>query len=209
MTAEVAGLVLTGGASRRMGVDKTMIHVGGEPCITRIERALRAVASPCLEVGPGRTSFPTLVEANPGNGPLMAIAAGCQALRALGHDGPALVVAGDLPFLTEHVLKWLATRPGDGSVVPIVDGWRQPLLARWSPRDLRRAVQAVERGQRSLCGLPGDTGTMLAPEAMWSSVATAEVFSDMDTPDDLRRLGVTVDQAGADQGLGTRSKSFG
>lgn len=209
MIPRVAGIVLTGGASERMGVDKTMIHFDGEPCIVRIERALRAVASPCLEVGPGRTSFPSLVEATPGNGPLMAIASGSQALRALGHDGPALVVAGDLPFLTEHVLKWLATQPGDGSVVPIVDGWRQPLLARWSPWDLRTAVQAVERGQRSLCGLPGDTGTMFATEAMWSTVTTAEVFSDIDTPDDLRRLGLAIDPAREVQRLGTRSGSYG
>ena len=45
MIAEIAGMVLTGGASKRMGVDKTKIHFGGEPCIARIERALRAVAS--------------------------------------------------------------------------------------------------------------------------------------------------------------------
>jgi molybdenum cofactor guanylyltransferase len=209
VTAVIAGIVLTGGASKRMGVDKTMLHFDGEPCVARIERALRAVASPCLEVGPGRTSFPSLVEANPGNGPLMAIAAGCKALLALGHDGPALVVAGDLPLLTEHLLNWLATQPGDGSVVPIVDGWRQPLLARWSQRDLRTAVQAVERGQRSLCGLPGSTGTMLANEAMWSTVATAEVFSDIDTPEDLRRLELVIDQATAAQRPGKRSGSYG
>ena len=209
MIAEIAGMVLTGGASKRMGVDKTMIHFDGEPCIARIERALRAVTPTCLEVGPGRTSFPSLIEANPGNGPLMAIAAGSEALLALGHDGPVLVVAGDLPLVTDHLLEWLATQPGDGSVVPIVDGWRQPLLARWSPWDLRTAVQAVELGQRSLCGLPGDTGTMFATEAMWSTVATAEVFSDIDTPEDLRRLEVVIDQATSVQRPRGRSGSCG
>jgi molybdenum cofactor guanylyltransferase len=209
VTGAIAGIVLTGGASKRMGVDKTMISIDGEPCIARIERALCTVASPCLEVGPGKTSFPSVVESAPGNGPLMAIAAGYQALCALGHDGPALVVAGDLPLLTDHVLRWLATRPGNGSVVPVVDGWRQPLLARWSPWDLRATVLAVGHGERSLCGFPGNAETMLATEAMWSTVATAEVFFDIDTPDDLRRLGLIADQATTVRHLGTRGRYSG
>lgn len=186
--ATVAGLVLTGGASRRMGVDKIMVNIAGEPCITRIERAIRAVASPCLEVGPGRTSFQSLIEPTPGRGPLAAIAAGGIALRELGHHGPALVVAGDLPLVTVALMRWLATRPGNGSVVPMVEGRGQPLLARWSPRDLYQAAHKLERGGGSLRGLPGDTGTTIATETMWSSVATPEMFSDIDTPEDLQRL---------------------
>jgi molybdopterin-guanine dinucleotide biosynthesis protein A len=184
----IAGIVLTGGASRRMGVDKTMVTIGGEPCIARIERVLRSVASPCLEVGPGRTSFQSFIERIPGTGPLAAIAAGGAALRSLGHYGPALVLAGDLPLVTEDVLRWLATRPGSGSVVPVVDGRRQPLLARWSSWDLQNAEDALERGHRSLRGLPGGTGTTIATDVMWSTVAMAEVYFDIDTPEDLRCL---------------------
>ena len=190
-----------------MGVDKIMIPVGGEPCITRIERVLRTIASPCLEVGPGRTSFRSLIELAPGNGPLAAIAAGCTALRALGHDGPALVVAGDLPLVTENVLRWLATRPGNGSVVPVVDGRRQPLLARWSPWDLHSAIGAVASGHRSLRGLPDGAGTTIATELMWSTVATAEVFADIDTPEDLRRLGLISEQAATMRHLGSHAGS--
>jgi molybdenum cofactor guanylyltransferase len=120
----VAGMVLTGGASRRMGVDKATIDIDGEPCVARVERALRAVASPCVEIGPGATSFPSIVEPMPGEGPLSAIAAGREALVEMGHDGPVLVLACDLPFVTEELLRWLATRPNGGSVVPMVDGHR-------------------------------------------------------------------------------------
>ena len=50
---------------------------------------------------------------------------------------------------------------------------------------------------------------MLATEAMWSTVATAEVFSDIDTPEDLRRLEVVIDQATSVQRPRARSGSCG
>jgi molybdopterin-guanine dinucleotide biosynthesis protein A len=204
--APVAGMVLTGGASRRMGVDKIMVNIAGEPCITQIERAIRTVASPCLEIGPGRRSFQSLIEPMPGRGPLAAIAAGGTALRALGHHGPALVVAGDLPLVTVALMRWLATRPGNGSVVPVVEGRGQPLLAWWSHWDLYQAAHTLERGGSSLRGLPGDTGTTIATETMWPSVATAEIFSDIDTPEDLQRLEL-ISEALLD--IGTSGSQFG
>ncbi len=184
----IAGLLLTGGASRRMGRDKTTIPVDGEPCPARTARVLTAVTYPTLEVGPGRSTLPPVVETDPGRGPLAAIAAGAVALRDRGHDGPALVLAGDLPFVPLALLRWLADHPGPGSVVPLVDGWRQPLLARWSAWDLEAAVAAVAGGRRSLRGRPGGPGTTLADEEAWSAVAGPEDFTDIDTPGDLLRL---------------------
>ena len=49
----VAGLILTGGASRRMGFDKAKMVIEGEPIRQRLIGVLCEVASPVLEVGPG------------------------------------------------------------------------------------------------------------------------------------------------------------
>ncbi|HZI37181.1 MAG TPA: NTP transferase domain-containing protein, partial [Acidimicrobiia bacterium] len=49
----VAGLLLTGGASRRMGRDKALLEVGGRRLVDRAASVLAAVADPVLEVGPG------------------------------------------------------------------------------------------------------------------------------------------------------------
>jgi molybdopterin-guanine dinucleotide biosynthesis protein A len=185
----VAGMVLTGGSSRRMGLDKTMIPIAGEPCVVRVERAMRSTASPCIEVGPGKTSLPSVLEAEPGRGPLTAIAAGWRALEDRGHVGPVLVVAGDLPLVSEEVLRWLAALPGTCSVVPEVHGRRQPLLARWSSTDLHSAAAAAALGRRALGDLPDGRGSRTVAEGEWATVALPEVFSDIDAPDDLRRLG--------------------
>ncbi|HVL90346.1 MAG TPA: NTP transferase domain-containing protein, partial [Actinomycetota bacterium] len=46
-----AGLLLTGGASTRMGRDKATIVAGGASLAERSAAALRAVAAPVLAVG--------------------------------------------------------------------------------------------------------------------------------------------------------------
>jgi hypothetical protein len=49
----VGGLLLTGGASRRMGSDKALLKVDGRRLVDRAAAVLGAVAAPVIEVGPG------------------------------------------------------------------------------------------------------------------------------------------------------------
>ena len=55
-----AGILLTGGASRRMGTDKATIVVGGETLARRTARLLSAVCDPAVEVGPGASDLPAV-----------------------------------------------------------------------------------------------------------------------------------------------------
>jgi molybdopterin-guanine dinucleotide biosynthesis protein A len=186
-----AGLLLTGGESRRMGVDKATLELGGERLVDRAERLLEAVCLPVLEVGPGYTGLEAVREEPPGTGPLAAIAAGGRALRRREHRGPAIVLAVDLPLMTEGFLRFLSTFPGDGSVVPFVAGEPQPVCARYSEDALSRADEAVRGGERAirpfLRTLPD---LQWAGPRMWGHVAEEGTLSDVDTPDDLRRLGL-------------------
>src|SRR3954468_1318664 len=104
MRPSVAGLLLPGGASRRMGRDKALLEVGGQRLVDRAATALAAVADPVLEVGPGWSVLPAVREDPPGSGPLAAVVAGAAALRAGGHDGPVIVLAVDMPFVTVELL---------------------------------------------------------------------------------------------------------
>ena len=130
----VAGILLTGGTSRRMGFDKASIRIGGVPCAARVAKVLRAVVAHAVEVGPGTSGLPAVREEPPGGGPLVAVCAGARVLEESGSTRPALVVACDLPLVTESVLRTLADWPGSRSVVPMIGGRPQPLCARWSAR---------------------------------------------------------------------------
>jgi molybdopterin-guanine dinucleotide biosynthesis protein A len=179
----VAGLLLTGGASRRMGVDKASLVVDGVRLAQRTAGILSAVVTPALEVGPGRSTLPVVEEAPPGQGPLVAAAAGFRALAEGGHAGPVVVVATDLPRLTPAVVHHLARHPSTGSIVPLVAGRAQWLVARWSPRAVGRASVLVGRGERSM--------QALAEDVLWIDLSDrADELADVDAPADLRAAGL-------------------
>jgi len=182
----VAGALLTGGASRRMGFDKTVVEVGGVPNARRLAAVLRQVAGPLVEVGPGRSGLTAVSEHPPGQGPLVAACAAREVLQAAGHSGPILLLASDLPFMTAEVLTVIVTWPGSASVVPRVDGLAQPLCARWSAADLAAAAVLVAEGERSMRLLVRRPGVVFVDQEEWPE----SVARHADTLDDLARLGL-------------------
>jgi molybdopterin-guanine dinucleotide biosynthesis protein A len=187
----VAGLLLTGGSSRRMGHDKATLVIDGEPSARRLGALLAGVVEPALEVGPQCSGLAAIVEERPGEGPLAALAAGWSALARAGHDGSVVVLACDLPLVTSAFIRWLAQYPGGRSIVPLVEGRLQPLCARWSALDLRRSVEQARRGARSFRQLLDEMAPVTVGPRDWEGVALPSVLADADTPDDLERLGLS------------------
>ncbi|HEX2193342.1 MAG TPA: NTP transferase domain-containing protein [Acidimicrobiales bacterium] len=186
----VAGLLLTGGPSQRMGTDKAALVVDGVPLAERAASALRAVVSPVLEVGPGWSSLPAVTEAEPGGGPLGALAAGAAALSERGHTGGAVVLATDLPFVSARLVAVLASHPSDATVVPVVAGRRQPLAARYSPGALSAAPVLFAAGRRSLAALLDEVDAVELAEDGLAGLVDLRELEDVDTPEDLARLGL-------------------
>ncbi len=190
-TQEVAGILLTGGASRRMGFDKALLSVEGAPNAVRLAGVLEAVTAPVVEVGPGVSGLPSVLEAPAGAGPLVAIWAGGRQLRSLGHEGPVLVLACDLPFMNPAVLVQLGAWPGEGSVVPLVAGRAQPLCARWSAEDMAAVEALVLAGERSMKALLARPGVSFPGESEWAAPGAWRAFADVDSPADLEALGLS------------------
>jgi molybdopterin-guanine dinucleotide biosynthesis protein A len=187
-----AALLLTGGASRRMGRDKASLVVSGQGLAARTAAILAPVAAPILEVGPGYTALPRVQESPPGGGPLAALAAGWAGLVERGWPDSAsvLVVATDLPRLTVGLLAFLAHCPGPGCVVPVDDGGRdQPLCARYPMAALAEAADLVEAGDRSLRTLLDRVAVTRVVPSRWRQAAGhPDALVDVDTPADLTVL---------------------
>ena len=178
----VPGLLLTGGASSRMGVPKATLLVDGEPIAARLARLLARVCTPALEVGPGYSELRRVEDEHPGMGPLAALVAGAD---AAGGSGPVLLVACDLPFVGEGLLSRLVTWPGTGTVVPVDrDGMLQPVCARYSHDAIRRARERLADGERSLRAVLGGVDVTRVED-----VDDRELV-DVDTPEDARRWGI-------------------
>jgi molybdopterin-guanine dinucleotide biosynthesis protein A len=195
----VAGLLLTGGSSRRMGKDKASIVLAdGRTCAETVAARLAQVADPVLEIGPGTSGLSAVPDEDPGAGPLAALATGWAALVNSGHAGPVLVLACDLPQVTVPLLQLLARASGDGAVVPVVGGRPQPLCARFAPASLDQCQRLVAEGRRSLMALLDATPVVWLGPEVWTEVADEQCFADVDTPEDLARVLASADTGSPD-----------
>jgi molybdenum cofactor guanylyltransferase len=143
--------ILAGGASRRMGTDKSQLLIERQTFTERIAETLLTVADSVTLVGLGSrhasSSLPVVADVYPQWGALGGLHA---ALAACKHEW-AIVVACDLPFVTAELFTFLASKRLDhDAVVPIQeDGRPQPLAAlyRIDPC-LQRATELIEAERR-------------------------------------------------------------
>lgn len=183
---DVAGLLLTGGTSRRMGRCKATLPWAGTTLARHLGAVLASVAAPVLEVGPGHSGLEAVTDDLPGAGPLAAVVTGAAALRCRGWTGAALVVATDLPGCDARLLTLLATTATEATVVPVDgEGRRQLLCARYAPSALDRAQQAVAAGHRAMRAALDGEAVVELPPARWVPVAGAAALDDVDEPGDL------------------------
>jgi molybdopterin-guanine dinucleotide biosynthesis protein A len=187
-----AGILLAGGRSRRLGVDKGRLVLDGETLARRAARRLGAVCSPVVEAGDGVSGLSARREEPAGSGPLAALAAGGSWLRERGHQGPALLLAVDLPLVDEPFLRWLRDRPGEPTTVLRVDGRLQPVCARYGPDALVAAQSLVTGGIRALHELFDVVEHEVVEEDEWRAVTSPDAFLDVDTPADAERLGISL-----------------
>jgi len=153
---QLAGVVLCGGASVRMGTEKALLEMDGELLVSRVAGRLASVADPVL-LAPGRPGrlcldleYPELADERPGAGPLAGVAA---ALAASPHPLVA-VVAVDMPFASPAVFELLAElHSGEDAVVPVTASGREPLHAVYSTRCLPAAREALAAGRLGMRAL--------------------------------------------------------
>ena len=184
-----AAAVLAGGASRRMGRDKATLAVGGVELASLALAAAARVAHPVVLVAPDghparRVAAPAI--ADPGLGPLAALAAALDALTA----EHVLVLAGDHPGLRVELLARLVALAGEAEAVACRRGPRlEPLVAvyeRAPALAAARARLAGPAGGRSLTGLLADLGTLVVEEPEWRRLdPDGRSFVDLDDPADL------------------------
>jgi molybdopterin-guanine dinucleotide biosynthesis protein A len=145
----VAGFVVAGGESRRMGRDKALLPWGE---VTLLDHAVRRLEKCCDEVrilcGPRPRytdrGFPTHVDAVPGAGALGGILTGLQLLQ----EGLGLFLAIDVPRVPVALLRRLIElSEGFDAVVPVSPTGPEPMCAVYGPGCLdpvRRQVAAGE-----------------------------------------------------------------
>lgn len=128
---ELECVLLTGGASRRMGADKASLTVGGEPMVERLARLLLRVTAQVTLLGPHRIEgCRTVPDDRAHLGPLHALA------RIEPTASKVFVLACDIPLFDPRLISLLNAelQQEDDAVVPLWNGTPQPLCALYRDR---------------------------------------------------------------------------
>ena len=163
-------IVLCGGKSSRMGLDKATLPFGPELMLQRVVRLVSQVVNrlSVVVVAASDQQLPTLPETviitrdeRPSRGPLEGIAAGLRAMPS-GVDA-VYVTSCDVPLLVPEFLDSMFERLEEHEVAVPFDGQHHhPLAAVYRPRVLSSIDSLLESEQ-------------LRPRFLFDRVSTAEV----------------------------------
>ena len=156
MRLDLTAAVIAGGAGRRMGMDKRTIPVDGIPLLARAVAAVSQIATEVLVATTRTRPLPVELSADvrivhdrvSHGGPLAGIEA---ALAEASHE-LVLIVAGDMPWLQQPLLRLLVERAraepqADAVAIQAARGL-EPLLAVYRPAVRPALTGLVDRGER-------------------------------------------------------------
>ena len=189
MTLETAGVVLAGGRSTRMGVDKALAPLAGRPLVAHVAARLAPqVDALFLNANGDAARFASLRYAivadaapNAGGGPLAGVAA---ALRHAQSQGAAWLATApcDAPFLPlDLVARLAAATEASGAPLAVAASARglEPMFALWSTAlasEVEAALAAGDGGPRRLMARLG---------AAQVRFADSDAFANLNTPADF------------------------
>ena len=184
----IAGFILAGGESSRMGRDKALLELDGVPLIVRMARLVGSVAGRPTVVGNPEAyrslGLRVIGDDWTGAGPLGGIA---TALRNLNVPW-GLVVACDLPYVTRPWLAYLVERAMASeadALLPMNVRGAEPLCAVYHKRCEAAIRAALERGTRKVTeGLEGLRVELIEPSEWKAFDSGGLLFKNMNSPED-------------------------
>ncbi len=152
--SEVAGFVLAGGLSSRMGRDKALLEMEGVPLVQRIAGQVSNAAGTCTIIGHLdrylHLGYPVVPDRLPGLGPLGGIVTALESTSATWN----LIVACDMPLVTGEFLGLLvgSAMEADGDVFLPVSGLDrlEPLCAVYRRECALKLAGALDSGVRKV-----------------------------------------------------------
>ncbi len=191
MTRDVTAAILAGGRARRLdNLDKCSLVVGGERLIDRQLAQLSRVADHVLVIsGQARpelgVNVRVVTDVVPDAGPL----GGIHAALTAAPTSQVLIVACDLPFLTEPFLRLLlaAGRDVDVAMPRTADGLH-PLCASYDRTALPAIEEHLRRGSRRVTeALAGLRVREIGLDALAPLDPDGVLLLNVNTPQDLAR----------------------
>jgi molybdopterin-guanine dinucleotide biosynthesis protein A len=189
----VAGIVLCGGKSTRMGVPKAGLPFGSETMLQRVVRLLGTVVAPVIVVAAREQPLPVLPDAiaitrdeREAKGPLEGIRAGLSALPE--SIDAAYITSCDVPLLVPAFVERMIELMGDHDIAVMdIDGFPHPLSAIYR-RDTLPHVESLLAADRLRPVFLFDAvrTRRVKPEEMTVADPELRTLRNLNTPADYR-----------------------
>ena len=188
----MTGVIIAGGKSRRLGIDKRFLEIGGRPCIQRVIDAYQGLFKEVLIVADAPEPFMSLgakvvVDLIPERATLGGLYTG---LHFAAHDR-VFAAASDMPWLSPAAIRVVLDQAMSGDIViPDLAGKLQPMHAVYAKTCLPLLRSLVEAGRlkvQDLCMSP-QLRVHRIPEAAFRDVdPELRSFFNINTPADLAK----------------------
>lgn len=197
-------VILAGGRAKRMGTNKCIMPLAGQPVVSYILNELSPHAAETFLIANDPTPFasfglPIFPDDVQGVWPLGGLA---TALRRATQ--PMIVLtACDMPFIrwavVDVLLSWAVTAE---VVMPKVRGEAEPLLAVYSRRCLPAVERALAAGERRMVSfLPAVRVKEVEEDLLLAADPSGMTFFNLNTPDDVTQAEKIVREAMGDKSL--------
>ena len=193
---EIAGIILAGGQSRRMGGgDKSLVELHHQPVLARVIDCLRPQVGPMVLSANGDPArfaafglavVPDTAEGY--QGPLAGIEAGLSWVRAERPEAAfAVTVPGDTPFIPMDLVARLVAGKGDADMaVAVSAAGLHPVIGLWPVTMAEALGQALARGERRASQFVRSHGAAEVPFSPLEIEGTkVDPFFNINTPEDL------------------------
>ena len=199
---DVESFILVGGASSRMGTDKSRLLFANQTAVERVSRELASIGSSISLVGSRNESAPSGLKRVSDVHPRWGALGGIHAALNAGEKQWAMIVACDLPFVTRLLFSNLIRTCVDhkksiDAVVPIQsDGRPQPLCALYRRETcLKEAERLIAAGEHTPRALLASVRTRWVQFDEIAGLPNAEhFFLNVNTPADYERARQIIEE---------------
>jgi molybdopterin-guanine dinucleotide biosynthesis protein A len=199
---DVESFILVGGASSRMGTDKSRLLFANQTAVERISSEMASIGSSISLVGSSSESAPAGLKRVSDIHPRWGALGGIHAALNSGEKQWAMIVACDLPFVTRLLfsnLIGICAKQNNtvDAVVPIqCDGRPQPLCALYRRETcLREADRLIAAGEHTPRALLASVRTRWVQFDEIAALPNAEhFFLNVNTPADYERAQQIIEE---------------
>lgn len=183
-------VILTGGASRRMGSDKARLPFDGALLVERLVDRYSAIGTVSLSVAAtGSFHIENAIELPdryPGQGPLNGIVSAFENTV----EDRIFLTAVDLPNGDAELASVIMSSMGDADacVIRRADGKPEPVFAVYSRSCLDSTIRCLEEGKRSFMSLFDKINIRYLPEKELTKWDLDWILFNMNTPEDYKKL---------------------